>query len=261
LLHLATAIVSSHGGAMTSREATGLLPRAEFAAAVRRSASDWLALLAVGAVQWPWLLRSLYGGTLADKHGLLDRLGLPRDALPNLGSWKADTGLLKLIADHVLAERPKLVVEFGAGASTLVVARALQMAGGGTLLSYEQHPDFVDATRAWLAEHGLAADLRAVPLAPAPRGWPGLWYDHGAVPDGIELLIIDGPPWTIHPLTRGAAATLFDKIAPGGTIMLDDGARPGERLVARRWRRDWPEFDFRLVKNGTKGTLIGQRRA
>ncbi|HEX8402619.1 MAG TPA: class I SAM-dependent methyltransferase [Allosphingosinicella sp.] len=246
---------------MTSRETTGLLPRsAQTAGAPGRRLRDWAALLGIGAIQWPWLLRSLRGGSLADKQALLDRLGLPRDALPNLGSWKADVGLLRIVSDHILEARPQRVVEFGTGASTLIIARALQMAGGGELISFEQHAEFVDATRHWLAEHGLQADLRAVPLRPSPGGWPGLWYDHGPLPEPIDLLLIDGPPWTIHPFTRGAASTLFGLIAPGGTVMLDDAARPGERIVARRWRREWPDFDWRLLKGGTKGTLVGKRR-
>jgi len=87
-----------------------------------------------------------------------------------------------------------------------------------------------------------------------------LWYNHGPLPGPIDLMVIDGPPWTIHPLTRGAAASLFGQIAPGGTVILDDAARPGERLVARRWRKEWPEFDFKLVRSGSKGTLVGTRR-
>lgn len=247
---------------MTSRDTTGLLPRlggTQVIGGSGRSARDWAALIGFGAIQWPWLLRSLHGGSRAAKRQLLDRLGLPHDALPHLGSWKADTGLLTLIADHIEARRPRLVVEFGTGASTLIIAKALEQAGGGTLISFEQHADFVEATGAWLAEHGLSADLRAVPLRPSPDGWPGLWYDHGPLPDGIDLMVIDGPPWTIHPFTRGAASSLFGRIAPGGTILLDDAARPGERVVARRWRRDWPDFDFRLWKGGTKGTLIATR--
>ena len=248
---------------MTTREATSLLPRAADAAVIgdyAKSLSDRAAVIAFGAIQWPWLLRSLHGGTLAQKEALLDRLDLPYDALPHLGSWKADTGLLKLLVDHIEAHRPRLVVEFGTGASTLILARALQRNGGGTLISFDCYGDFVEATRKWLADYGLKADLRAAPLRPSPEGWPGLWYDHGPLPRGIELMLIDGPPWSIHPLTRGAAASLFDHVAPGGTVMLDDAARPGERLVARRWRKLRPDFDFRLDKSGTKGTLIGRRR-
>jgi predicted O-methyltransferase YrrM len=249
---------------VTTRYATGLLPRTgEMRVNGRsgRSPADWAALLAFGAMQWPWLLRSLDGGSVAQRHALLDRLDLPRDALPNLGSWKADVGLLTLVTDHILAARPRTVVEFGAGASTLVIARALEKAGGGTLISFDQHEDFVDATRRWLADYGLEADLRAVALRRAPQGWPGLWYDHGRLPADIDLMLIDGPPWTIHPLTRGAAASLFDHVVPGGTVMLDDAARPGERLLARRWKKQRPDFDFRLWKGGTKGTLVGTRRS
>ncbi|WP_106640808.1 class I SAM-dependent methyltransferase [Allosphingosinicella vermicomposti] len=247
---------------MTSRETTGLLPRIGDTPVVGsdgRSIGDWAALLSFGAIQWPWLLRSLSGGSKAAKAKLLDRLDLPQDSLPNLGSWKADTGLLTLLVDHILETKPRLVVEFGAGASTFILARALQKAGGGRLISFDQHADFVHATQAWLAEHGMEADMRAVPLHPSPDGWPGLWYDHGPLPDGIDMVVVDGPPWTIHPLTRGAASSLFDKISPGGTLFLDDAARPGERVVASRWKKLRPDFSFRLWKGGTKGTLIARK--
>lgn len=249
---------------MTTREATGLLPRMGDTPIIGRRPrrlGEWAVLLAFAAITWPWLLKSLYGGRREHKHSLLERLGLPDDALPHLGSWKADIGLLKLLADHIIERKPRLVLEFGAGASTLVIAKAMQLAGGGRLISFDQHEDFVEATRKWLADHDLDADVRAVPLRSAPGGWPGLWYDHGRLPDGIDLIVVDGPPWTIHPLTRGAAETLFDRIVPGGTIMLDDAARPGERLVARRWRKAHPDFSFRLWKGGSKGTLIGTKRA
>lgn len=244
---------------MTTREATGLLPRAtdEFGADITTSVSDWAHILAFGAIQWPWLLRSLSGGKRADKRALLARLDLPGDALPHLGSWKADTALLHLIVDHIERLRPRTVVELGAGASSLVTARALQLHGGGKLVSFDQHGDFVEATRDWLGEHGLQADMRTASLIPAPGGWPGYWYDVTKLPEAIDMLVIDGPCWSIHPFVRGAAETLFDRITPGGVILLDDGARPGERVVARRWRKRWPGFEFKLRSDGTKGTLVG----
>ncbi|MDB5687161.1 MAG: hypothetical protein JWR77_1750 [Rhizorhabdus sp.] len=246
---------------MTSRDITPLLPIADAAltALRHRSLSDWAHVLAFGAIGWPWLLRSLSGGSPEARAALLARLDLTDDALPNLGSWKADIGFLTVIADHIAEHRPETVVEFGAGASSLVAARALQMNGTGRLISFDQHEEFAVATRAWLSDHKLDVDLRAVPLVSSPNGWPGLWYDHGPLPDRIDLLLLDGPPWTIHPYVRGAADSLFDRIPPGGHVMLDDGARPGERVIAQRWRRRWPDFDFRLVHAGTKGTLVGRR--
>ena len=95
---------------MTTREATSLLPRTDGADVIgdyARSLSEWAVVIAFGAIQWPWLLRSLDGGTLKQKHALLDRLCLPHDALPYLGSWKADTGLLTLVANHILQHRPR----------------------------------------------------------------------------------------------------------------------------------------------------------
>lgn len=245
---------------MTSRNATSLLPLAINSVAGWRHAADWAFVIGFGAIQWPWLAKSLWGGRKRDKAALLERLGLDQDALPHLGSWKADVGFLGRIVDHIEAARPAEVVELGAGASTLVTARALALNGGGKLTSFDQHEDFVEATHGWLAEHGLAADLRHAPLTPAVPPWPALWYDLHGLPDRIDLLLIDGPHWTLHPYVRGSAERLFDRIAPGGVVMLDDAARPGERIVARRWRERWPDFDFRLLP-GIKGTLIGVRRS
>ncbi len=245
------------GYCMTSREVTSFLPLA--APSPHMSPSDIAWVLLFGFIGWPWLLRSLSGGTKREKRALLERLDLPSDALPNLGSWKADTGFLKLIVDHIETQRPPSVVELGAGASSLVIGRALQKYGQGRLLSLDQHEDFIHATSEWLREHSIHADLRHAPLSPRADDWPGIWYETGPLPDRIDLLVIDGPPWTIHPLVRGAAEALFDRIPVGGVILLDDAARPGERMVARRWRKRWPGFDFRLVHAGTKGTLIGTR--
>jgi predicted O-methyltransferase YrrM len=242
---------------MTSREVTSFLPLA--GPSPHKSPSDIAWVLLFGFIGWPWLLRSLSGGTKREKAALLKRLDLPSDALPNLGSWKADTGFLKLIVDHIESQHPPSVVELGAGASSLVIGRALQKYGQGRLLSLDQHEDFIHATTEWLREHGIYADLRHAPLGPRAGGWPGIWYETGPLPDRIDLLVIDGPPWTVHPLVRGAAEALFERIPVGGVILLDDAARPGERMVARRWRKRWPDFDFRLVHAGTKGTLIGTR--
>lgn len=247
---------------VTSRESSGFLPRREDFGPhlARKSPGDWAHIAFFGAIGWPWLVRSLSGGSQAVRRALLARLALPPHALPNLGSWKADAGFLSMIADEILAKKPQTVVEFGAGASSLIAARALKINGSGSLTSFDQHRDYAEGVKTWLADFGLAADINHAPLKQKCDGWPGRWYDHGPLPEHIDLLLVDGPPWAVHPYVRGAADSLFARISPGGAVMMDDGARPGERVVAARWRRRWPDFEFNLVNGGTKGTLVGRRR-
>ena len=247
---------------MTSRDSTNLLSlrETELDPALGSGLSDWAYRLVFGAIGWPWLAISLWGGTKASKRRLLDRVGLRPDSLPNLGSWKADTGFLHRIVDAVEELRPRTVVELGAGATTLVCAKALAGNGGGRIVSFDQHETFVAATAEWLASEGCEAELHYAPLAASVEGWPGRWYDLSHVPETIDLLIIDGPPWAVHPYVRGAAESLFDRLSPGAVVLLDDAARPGERIVARRWQERWPEIDFQRHPGSTKGTLIGRKR-
>ena len=245
---------------MTSRETTRLLSLPDDATNDSTTPLPDLAMrILFGAIGWPWLLYSLWGGTKASKRRLLKRVGLADDALPNLGSWKADTGFLHRIVDAVEELRPQVVVELGAGASTLVCAKALAMNGGGKLISFDQHSDFVAATARWVAEEGAEVDLRWAPLMRRETDWPGRWYALSGVPDKIDLIIIDGPPWAVHPFVRGGAEVLFDRLAPGGMVLLDDAARPGERIVARRWRRNWPQMQFERLGGSSKGTLVGRK--
>ncbi|WP_255405859.1 class I SAM-dependent methyltransferase [Novosphingobium sp. CF614] len=245
---------------MTTKRPTGLLTiganRFPFSRARFRAKC---VTLAFGAIQWPWLLRSLYGGTRAEKQALLRRIDLPQDALPHLGSWKADTFFLHRIVDTIESLRPEVVVELGSGASSLIIARALALNGGGRLVSYDQHAPFVAGMAQWLAEHDLAAEFRHAPLSISAPKWGADWYRLAELPASIDLLVVDGPPWSVHPFIRGAAEKLFPLLSPRGVILLDDAARPGEQIVASRWRRDWKEFAFEFEAGGTKGMLRGTR--
>lgn len=245
---------------MTTKSLTGLLSKRVISDdEARVTPGERLFQLSFGAVQWPWLLRSLYGGTQHAKQALLDRLALDSGALPHLGSWKADTYLLHRVVDVIEEAKPASVVELGSGATSLVIARALAKNGHGRLRSYDQHLPFVEEMGKWLSEHDLSAEFHHAPLSQRSERWPGLWYSLSHLPAEIDLLVIDGPPWTVHPFARGIAECLFDRLSPGGVVMLDDAARPGERYIARRWRRDWPDFDFTFEADGSKGLLVGRK--
>lgn len=257
---LSSRCTSFRSTSVTSRNVTALRSLREEQRRYHATWTDRVYRLAFGAIGWPWLLRSLWGGTQASKRRLLKRLHLPEDALPNLGSWKADTRFLHRIVDAIEELRPQTVVELGAGASSLVCAKALQLNGGGALFSFDQHAPFVSATSQWLLDFGVSAEIRHAPLGARIGDWPGAWYELPELPSSIDLLIIDGPPWAVHPFVRGAAECLFDRLADGGVVLLDDAARPGERIVAHRWKKRWPEMTFTHLAGGTKGTLHGRKK-
>jgi predicted O-methyltransferase YrrM len=192
---------------------------------------------------------------------LVARLGWTTDDLPTPDGWAGSPDLLAALADHVFAHKPRTVVEFGSGLSTLVLARALALAGGGQLVSYDHLDGFAELTRRRLATLGLEAEVHVAPLSPAaPHGYPGEWYDAAGLPERIDLLLIDGPPdWLAGGGARGAAGpTLFHRLSPGGTVLLDDADRDGEREVAARWRREFLNIAFDELP-AHKGLLRGVR--
>jgi predicted O-methyltransferase YrrM len=204
----------------------------------------------------------LNGRSEAMLDGLVARLGWTRDDLPATDGWAGTPGLLLTLVDEVEALRPRLVVEFGSGLSTLVLARALALhAPGARLLSFDHDAGFAQITRRRLAALGLSADVRHAPLASAARfGVDGEWYDHGPLPAGVELLLIDGPPaWAKEGARAAAGPAALPSLAPGGVALLDDADRPGERANAARWTRDFPEVRWTRIRRA-KGILRGERR-
>lgn len=220
----------------------------------------WIAAAAGGGAS----LRQHRAGQAARasaRRELLSLVQLDDRQVPPDGGWVAGADFLLLLARQVLAQKPELVVEFGSGVSTVIIARCLQLNGRGRLLSFDHDEGFAELTRRRLRRGGVAAEVRAAPLRPGLAGYGGSWYDHGALPDGIDLLVIDGPQaWRQgQEESRGSAApAAFGKLAPGAIVLLDDAARPGEQRVAARWRIDFPEISFADAET-QKGVLIGRR--
>jgi predicted O-methyltransferase YrrM len=170
---------------------------------------------------------------------LRDELDLAAPLPPTRGAAAAPDALLELVRliDRLEASS---VVELGSGVSTLVLARRLQQRGAGRVVSLEHLPEYAAATRRELEAQGLAAFATVVdaPLVEHTIGgevWP--WYELGPeVPERIDLLFIDGPPQGVREQARYPALPLLrERLSPGGVALLDDGGRPDERAMVRRW--------------------------
>jgi len=164
----------------------------------------------------------------------------PRAPMPSSGGFALNpTDLLDLL-HLVRTRRPKLVVELGSGTSTVWLAYVLEQLGG-RLISLDHDPGYAAKTRAALAQHRLTevAEVRDAPLRTVElegRDYP--WYDTGALADveGVDLLLIDGPPAKTGPDARYPAMRVIEhRLADAATVVVDDANREDEQAAMRRW--------------------------
>jgi predicted O-methyltransferase YrrM len=175
--------------------------------------------------------------------------------LPPLGGWAASADFLIILAEHILREKPETIVEFGSGVSTIVAVRCVQINGRGHVVTYDHDAFFAGVTRERAARLGLNVDVRVVKLS-ENAGFSGKWYEVPDLPDRLDLIVVDGPPVTIHPETRGGAGLVIPRLSSNGVVLLDDAQRSGERAIIERWRKDIPTMNFTYL--GTeKGTIVG----
>lgn len=185
-----------------------------------------------------------------------------------LGGWAADAETIDRLIELVRVERPKAIVEFGSGTSTVVFAWLLAKSqkDGVRIVSFEQDPAWAERTRAALVERGLerTAAVVQVPVGARPGQPPGYVMSEEA--DGLlrrlepGLILVDGPP-----VSSGASRVgTLDLVAPylrgDATVVLDDALRDAELCVAEAWTlRD--DFVLHGIRPTPKGLLEATLRA
>ena len=189
---------------------------------------------------------------------LEQELDLPTP-LPPLRGWAASPDFLYIVWRAIRRAAPQIVVECSSGASTVVIARALQAQGVGHLYSLENDPSYGAQTRQRLEDNGLQ-DWATVINAPlmecslSGEDWP--WYDiTGLSLDTIDFLVIDGPPMPMHKCIRyPAGPLLFPKLSPGASVYLDDASRDDETEIVARWMSEFPDL-VREAHEAEKGCV------
>ena len=156
---------------------------------------------------------------------------------------------VEFLAAQITARRPRRILECGPGTSTIAMARCAAALGlPTTITSLEHDAGWAEIMRRRLDATGLLDRVRIVvsELEPA-EGAEFAWYagDDDAGRDGpFDLMFIDGPPATDGRARRSPALPrMWDRLADGALIVLDDGRRSGERECVRGWRE---QFGARL---------------
>lgn len=167
------------------------------------------------------------------------------------------------VVQQIYLRRPKRVLEFGSGASTVLIARALrQLDVQGRLTSLDHLDGWYQRTRDQLRATGLE-EVARVHHSPLERraGLEVPWYDVSALPEDdapYDLVLVDGPEGgSGEPLARlGGFLSVRERLAPGAVILLDDGLRRGEREIVRRWQQAEPNLRTSFHKSETGMWMI-----
>ena len=176
---------------------------------------------------------------------------LPRDRNP----WSVSDPMARLLVRLVVDLPCRSVLEFGAGWSSVVLANALQAAGGGRLTSVEHQTDYLGDCWDRVARTPLVdATLVVRPLASQLSRHGLLWRYAGlarsiAARAPFDLVVIDAPPGVY-----GRSAPLFDVyalLAPGAVIVLDDARRPREQTAVARWLATFPGLQLVVLDETT----------
>jgi hypothetical protein len=169
----------------------------------------------------------------------------PRAPMPSSGRWALNPTDLLGILHLIEQEKPRLVLELGSGTSSVWIAYALEKFGG-RLISIDHEAEFAGRSRTLLAAHGLdhVAEVRDTPLRTVTvKGEEFRWYDVDGLADvdGVDLMLVDGPPGGVGPLARYPALHLLGrKLSATATVVLDDAIRPDEKNVLARWEAEIP---------------------
>jgi glycosyltransferase involved in cell wall biosynthesis len=179
-----------------------------------------------------------------------------KNSLPPMRNWAMSPDVLLKLHEYITNAKPKIVLEFGSGVSTVVICDALSQNNSGRLISIEHLEKFMKETMEVIRNENLSSflDLRLAQL----KIWTGehlssekpvFWYDEKIIDTSnlkeIDLLIIDGPPGNTNPYSRyPALPILYKNLSNKAQVWLDDTNRKDEATIANTWAEK-----YKLISN------------
>ncbi|MEM9139074.1 MAG: hypothetical protein AAGB15_04530 [Pseudomonadota bacterium] len=194
--------------------------------------------------------------TAQSKRALTSRVGLRADTLPQGGNFHPEEDVLALLLDHIDQHRPRTIVQLGGSMAAPLMALA---AGPDVDLTVvESCGRTARITRRMLQASGAEAAVLETELQPYDKH--NLWYARsvtGQLPHRIDLLFIDGPGHFAGRMPRWAAGPeLFSRLAPSGTVVLDDGRRVKEKKTLKSWAEEFPDLCQTATKTSSGAVVL-----
>ena len=184
--------------------------------------------------------------TLARRQIFLDNfMGFPI----RYGGWAISEDILFDMLQFCLLKEPKVILDLGTGATTLVLAKyAEQMKKRGVavkIISVDSDAEWLSDTKELMKKNSLENFIDLI-HAPIVETKFGLYYETEMIikslqKEKIDLMTIDGPPGITTKEARYPAMAFFEKyMKEDGVVFLDDGRREEEKNIIVRWNKDFP---------------------
>ncbi len=194
------------------------------------------------------------------------------DLIAEFHGWPISPDIGLFLLEKVRQKNYDLIIEFGSGTSTVLFARALQLANASQpitdapqrrrVISFEHDVRYFERTASMLTAARVSdmVDLVHAPLVTwSDGGQPQLFYDCAATLDGIAeslvgrtasiLVLVDGPPGATGPNARyPSAPVVFEKLGRHQIdLALDDADRPDEKAVMGLWKEFWKVRGYQVT--------------
>jgi predicted O-methyltransferase YrrM len=176
-------------------------------------------------------------------------LGLLQPLIANFSyvafsGWAVRPFCLALILNDIVANQRKSIVEFGAGITTIFMARLMKQNGlSAKVISVEHNLEWINIIKDVLKKDAteqyvefIHAELSVCEKSPYNLSW----YNEEAIFNQIknkrfDLVIIDGPPVYNEYERYPALPFIFDYLGPNYSVYLDDVDRTGEKQILAKW--------------------------
>ncbi len=174
---------------------------------------------------------------------LLSKLMNEHDFLPYTDSALSFSGIHTILNDCIIHNR-KLIVEFGSGISTIILAKLIQRLNltDTRFVSFDHDAGWVDICNNYISGSGTQTQIIHAPLK--PNGSLD-WYDKQVIyncldniPQKPDCMIVDGPPAWKKGMGKSrmpALDCIQSRLADSFSIFLDDVNREGEWAIKEDW--------------------------
>lgn len=175
---------------------------------------------------------------------------------------------LTCVFNDICINNRKEILEFGAGVSTILLARLIKINKLETkLTSVESDPDFIEYLKKTLANEQTLSKVKIIhaPLTNRHSEYKFTkteWYSPKVLEKNIksisDLVIVDGPLAFNKDVALSrypAVPYIFNRLAHNCSIYLDDANRNGEKQCMAEWSKN---FDI-VFNKLTSTTSVWQR--